>query len=394
MKGVGSVLAETSEPLTVIVTFDRLTPLSLGAYGNEWVDTPHLDRLATQGWTFQRHFGDDPDLTSIPAWWTLRSELRPSNRLVLLQERASGWPSGSEPDRWFETVFSTGPLPEHAREFPFPRMVTVAIDRLAEGAGPLDVLWLHSRGVPEPWNVPKDLATLYFEDFEEQGWALEEISQEDWGSLWPVYGSYVSLLDHALGRLIDRLNCIALARPVRLIVTAAAGSRIDSIHPGPAELHGVELATLQCPLLVWERGPGVEPVADSRSSMDGARVHQLTTAGDVALTLRQWLKMSPHAGAEQTVPRAFSLEELLSAKAPLRDYVAWRAPAVGWQGLITSDWFYARPLEGRSKTLAEPTDRGSRGRLFVMPDDPWHLLDVARQAGDVAEELEELLEDK
>src|SRR5262245_65206019 len=30
----------------------------LGCYGNEWVATPHLDRLATEGVVFDRHYAD------------------------------------------------------------------------------------------------------------------------------------------------------------------------------------------------------------------------------------------------------------------------------------------------------------------------------------------------
>ncbi len=33
----------------------------IGAYGNEWVATPHLDRLAAEGVVFERHFADRTD---------------------------------------------------------------------------------------------------------------------------------------------------------------------------------------------------------------------------------------------------------------------------------------------------------------------------------------------
>src|SRR5262245_58364596 len=32
----------------------------LGCYGNEWVETPHLDRLASEGVVFDQHYGDNP----------------------------------------------------------------------------------------------------------------------------------------------------------------------------------------------------------------------------------------------------------------------------------------------------------------------------------------------
>ena len=35
----------------LVVTFDQLPAAILGCYGNEWIETPHLDRLAAAGIT-------------------------------------------------------------------------------------------------------------------------------------------------------------------------------------------------------------------------------------------------------------------------------------------------------------------------------------------------------
>jgi arylsulfatase A-like enzyme len=45
----------------------------LGAYGNSWIETPHLDRLASEGIVFDHHFAEN--LTTLPtrrSWWTGR----------------------------------------------------------------------------------------------------------------------------------------------------------------------------------------------------------------------------------------------------------------------------------------------------------------------------------
>ncbi len=45
----------------------------LGTYGNAWIETPHLDRLAAEGVVFDHHFPEN--LTTIPtrrSWWTGR----------------------------------------------------------------------------------------------------------------------------------------------------------------------------------------------------------------------------------------------------------------------------------------------------------------------------------
>src|SRR6478672_1102760 len=40
----------------------------LGCYGNDWVATPNLDRLAAEGVVFDAHFADQPDLNSTIPW--------------------------------------------------------------------------------------------------------------------------------------------------------------------------------------------------------------------------------------------------------------------------------------------------------------------------------------
>src|SRR5437016_3487649 len=55
----------------------------LGCYGNEWVATPALDRLAAQGVVFDRHYADCPGLPLElrPAWtgFSHHSMLNPAN---------------------------------------------------------------------------------------------------------------------------------------------------------------------------------------------------------------------------------------------------------------------------------------------------------------------------
>ena len=41
----------------------------LGAYGNEWVATPNLDRLAAEGVVFDRHISDCPDPVAAGRAW-------------------------------------------------------------------------------------------------------------------------------------------------------------------------------------------------------------------------------------------------------------------------------------------------------------------------------------
>src|SRR5947209_4558655 len=55
----------------------------LGAYGNEWVATPNLDRLAAEGVVFDSHISDRPDPEAAGAAWLHEGK-------VLEQLRGSG----------------------------------------------------------------------------------------------------------------------------------------------------------------------------------------------------------------------------------------------------------------------------------------------------------------
>jgi arylsulfatase A-like enzyme len=57
----------------IVVVCNSLHLGFLGAYGNSWIETPHLDRLAAEGVVFDQHFPEN--LTTLPtrrSWWTGR----------------------------------------------------------------------------------------------------------------------------------------------------------------------------------------------------------------------------------------------------------------------------------------------------------------------------------
>ena len=57
----------------IVVVCNSLHLGFLGAYGNPWIETPNLDRLAAEGVVFDHHFPEN--LTTLPtrrSWWTGR----------------------------------------------------------------------------------------------------------------------------------------------------------------------------------------------------------------------------------------------------------------------------------------------------------------------------------
>ena len=77
----------------IVVVCNSLHLGFLGAYGNAWIETPNLDRLASEGVVFDHHFPEN--LTTLPtrrSWWTGRygfsdaeqgwTPLRPEERIL------------------------------------------------------------------------------------------------------------------------------------------------------------------------------------------------------------------------------------------------------------------------------------------------------------------------
>src|SRR4029077_11513570 len=55
----------------IVVVCNSLHLGFLGCYGNGWIETPHLDRLAAEGVVFDHHYPEN--LTTLPtrrSWWT------------------------------------------------------------------------------------------------------------------------------------------------------------------------------------------------------------------------------------------------------------------------------------------------------------------------------------
>src|SRR5688572_32413270 len=62
----------------VIVALRGCPVAALGAYGNEWIGTPHIDRMAAEGVVFDRHVSDCPDPAAARrAWRTGRHQFPP-----------------------------------------------------------------------------------------------------------------------------------------------------------------------------------------------------------------------------------------------------------------------------------------------------------------------------
>src|SRR5262245_10351723 len=93
---------------TVIIA-DGLRPVDVGPYGNEWLPTPNLDRLAAQSVVFDQHFADRPSRFAFRARFALSAtdqqaavELPKELRIIEYTHLLPPW---SPPDAMLEAAF-------------------------------------------------------------------------------------------------------------------------------------------------------------------------------------------------------------------------------------------------------------------------------------------------
>ena len=312
----------------------------VGCYGNDWVATPNLDRLAADGVVFDQHFADP--MTAHDAGVAMRREAVPS-----LEGFAS-----------------------HAAE---------VID--AWLASDERLLWIDGPDLAPPWRLSDDLLTTYLEeDDEEQGaepmpdpaTGLTEYTVEELDRLQSTYAAVVTFFDAQLGALLDRLTEAAKLDDVLLCVTAR--------HGLPLGEHGVtgvvrpwqheELVHL--PLIVRLPG-GLEA---------GARVMGLTQPVDLLPTLLGLAGLPVpeglHGHALWPLVRGEASQVRPCAHARLRigEREEWL--------LRTPDWAFLLPV-------AQPEDEARRPRLYVKPDDRWEVNDLAPRLPEEADRLERVL---
>jgi arylsulfatase A-like enzyme len=170
--------------MRVVVFAVRGCPIGwLGAYGNEWVATPNLDRFAAESVVFDRHVSDRPDPPAATAAWLGGSPALPvlatlraaSVRTVLVRANHA---DTDGPD-WFYAawgeVFDARPREEDKSPLDaLIRDLPAILDRLA--TTPDFLLWIETDRLLPPWDVRQDVFEAYMEDEEEETW--QEVSDD------------------------------------------------------------------------------------------------------------------------------------------------------------------------------------------------------------------------
>ncbi len=421
----------------VVLTFDRLHLGYIGCYGNDWIETPHLDRLAANAVVFDRHCCENLDPAAANhAWWTglyqfpldaegqrrcptFLDHLHAANVATHLVVESDGRneTTVAPPFGQVTTVRGADGFDVAESETPFARTVKrcAAIVGESADAGSPALMWIKSRGVPVPWVPPQQFAELYLEEFglsargeedsrdddDEAGVGdssededADEAAQSrapapvddslDWRYAAAMYAAYVTLLDRWLGKLLAAIDESPVWKGALLIVSAGAGQALGEHGALADERILLRAECLQTPL--WVRVPG--------SDQGGTRRQALVQTVDLAPTLLDWFR-GPVATAPEFVAESepgsqatlggTSLLPVVSNQVNSQREVALMGHGRSEWGIRTDEFFYVEP-----GNRPHETDH-SASLLFEKPHDRWDQFDVLSQFPQVSEDLQNAL---
>jgi arylsulfatase A-like enzyme len=395
----------------IVVVVDRLDVGYLGCYGNTWVATPELNRLAIESITFEQAIIDSPSLEEIYAsFWTgshafqrchpvsegrafgvtalatalvkagVSTTLISDDAVVVKHPLAAG----------FDERIDVEPKAEHAivsaddvEQTQLAGFFALAADWLARARGPF-CLWLHTQGLAAPWDAPLEMRNQYADDGEALPPAFVDVPSytlahdfdpDQRFGVCQAYAGQVSLVDHCLGGLLSALAESPFRQDTLLAVVSPRGFPLGEhgrIGPCDEALYN-ELVHI----------PWLLKIPDGRGA--AARSQALVEPADLCATLCDWWGIAIPSGAGNWR----SLLHLARDEAEtLRDRVCVMAPG-GEQGIRTAGW-YLRVPAGRADGDSFDTQHLE---LYAKPDDFWELNDVADRCRDVVESLRRGLHD-
>lgn len=308
--------ASSGPPRALLVVLRGLGVAHLGCYGNEWLSTRSLDRLACRGVVFDQHYAADDWRACIP----------PPNGAVVSHVQVP------RPER---DVAELRPL----RHEVYRACETVPSDRPS-------LIVVETDSLLPPWDPPADLSHYYFGDYSDDPEADPPLSpwvdplptacdDETIERLQNTFAAQLTAVDISLTKLFA--GCRRRGFGAKALTVVTSDHALSLAEPSvEAEFH--------LPLIV--RLPGNE--------LSGLRMSALTRPGDVGDLIGGYLQ-----GVDSATIR------LIRGIVPsLHDHL----PIAG-KAIRTADYLYVR--DGDADHLyIKPDDRWEKNDLAVKrPDD-------------------------
>jgi len=377
----------------VVIVVDGLHVGHVGAYGNAWIETPALDRLAAEGFVFDQFLINSPHLKSLyrsywrglhPLDWQEPPEEGPSLPKLLASAGVTTALLSDEPEvvwhpaaRAFDSVVPFE-LPDEAQvaEEIDQTHLAGAFARIVdwlESAPESFLLWCHLRGLGGLWDAPLEFRARYADEEDPDPPSSAEVPcrmlEEDYDpdhllGISQAYAGQVSLLDLCLGAMLEFLQTGPLGENTLVVLLSARGFPL-----GEHRRVGVYDDALYGELV---HVPLVLRFPDSLG--EAARSQALVQPADLWATLLDWWRIAdppPSPVAKSLMPLVREENE------SLRDRLCLCNGGVG-KAIRAPAWY-----------LRE----GPEPELFVKPDDRWEVNNVSDRCRDVVERLQKGLAD-
>jgi len=336
----------------LVVTFDQLPASILGCYGNEWIETPHFDRLAAHGVVADQCWASHLEATHMEEAFHVPGMLRElAARGVpthLIRQDGSRL-AFSENDFSSIRTLSGEPGPAAKPDrIPFAEMVRAA-QKIAPSLREDGLLWLHARGLEIPAEPPAGFADLYGDEFEDRGVTFDKLSDDEQRTHPATSAGMVSLLDHWLGQLLTAFS--RDEHPQLTLVTAAQGTAWQPLPNSFGPLDALRSQFAHVPLVAHVRGEVF--------SSSGQRDPQLRSASQLGELIAAWFRE----------PSSWHLSRGVAERIVTKGACGER--------ITTPDWTAIVPVESEEKPL-----------LFRKPEDYWEVNNVAAVLPGVVEEMQ------
>jgi arylsulfatase A-like enzyme len=404
------------EPKNVVcLVVDRLHSGFLGAYGNTWIATPNIDRLAAESFLLDRAYIDSPRLDEIyHSYWTGWHALAalavvgsPLARNLPHQLTAAGYSTAlvsDEPEinRLTATdafhLFDRLELPTSAElcesidETQLTRNFAVAIERLGEMRPPF-FLWLHTGSLGKTWDAPPEFREQ-FRDADDPPlpetatvpcrMLSRDFDPDELLGIVHSYSGQVTLFDVCLGTLIEAISESSFAKDTLFVLISARGFPLGEhgrVGPIDDALYG-ELTQIPW-LLRFPDGTG-----------QSDRTQALVQPADLFATIADWcglpVEQHQHADCGRSLLRLASGEV-----AALHDRAVTATSANEW-AIATPAWYMKNrgggrgvSREGVESSPPEIEIAGERYELFVKPDDRFEVNEVGDRCHECVEQLQD-----
>lgn len=376
----------------ICLCVDQFHSGMVGAYGNTWIETPAIDRLAAEGFVFDQFLADSLAIESLyrSCWFgrhaMIGKEASPplDEALPAIAKAAGAKPVLLTDDPRIATLPGAAAFSERivlpvqspaapvadAEATSLARAFVRLISRIDSLKGPF-FAWCHLGSLGRTWDAPWEMRRQYAEAGDPdppEGAAVPSLvldGAEDPDLVWGItqaYAGQISLLDLCVGTLMSAMAEAQWGRETALVLVGLRGFSLgEHGRVGPAGGHlGGE--SIHAPLLVRLPDP----------TLASARSQCLVQTPDLYATWREILSGRPAApglGAASLVP-------LIREEAE-----AWRdrlgvLGSGSWRAFRTPAWYL---------------QRDQADRLFAKPDDRWEVNDVADRHADIASALAGML---